>query len=332
VADRFETAFLEEDAFAEWDRLVERSPEGTVFQTARWFRILGDALEKEWRVLGCFKNGNLVGGCAGLLSRRAGLELWLPPMLTGYAGPVLGEPDQKRLCERNDETLRRGAAIEEALRRRFALAWMVHHPAAPDLRPYVWSGWEMIPRYTFLLRSAPAEKMRGALKHSLRKQIKKAERAGLRARPLEDLSGVAGLYAASYRRHGEPPPVSPEAIARWFARLSGEGAARAWAAEGEDGAPHAFLIAILDGDRAYHWVAGSDTDRIKEGGMPFLLWKTTEELAGVVSSIDMMGANTPTIAGFKTGFGGELVPYWETKRFRSPFVRALFRARERFGR
>ncbi|MBN1824791.1 MAG: GNAT family N-acetyltransferase [Candidatus Eisenbacteria bacterium] len=332
MADRYEAEILDRSDLDGWDRLVGHASGGTLFNTGRWFRILGETLGKDWLVIGCRKNGVLVGGCAGATTRRAGLDLFLPPPLTAYAGMVLADPESEKACEGTEDTLRRASVLESALRLRFALSWTVHHPSTPDLRPFVWNGWESIPRYTYLLPLRADGDLWSGLKSSLRNKIRKAEKAGIRARRAEDLSGAIRFYADSYEKHGASPPIPPERLLAWFDGLRREGIARGYLAEDERGEPLAFRIALVDGERAYDWVAGADTARLSDGATPLLYWKEIEDLRADREFLDMMGANTPTIAGFKSGFGGDLVPYWETRRFRSPLVRALFRARGRFGR
>ena len=328
MADRYETTVLSGDELEEWDLLVRRTPQGTLFSSTRWFRTLGEMLEKDWRVLGCFKNANLIGGAISLSIRKYGLDLFLPPLLTGYPGIHYLPPEGSRACERVEEVLRRVEAIEKGVREMHAMAWLVHAPAMAELRPFVWNKWECVPRYTFVLKLVDREAMKGNLKHSLRKQIRKAEEKGLAVRAAGDVGRVVELYERSYGRRGTPAPVEPGLLARWYGRLAQEGTARAYVVEDDAGAAHAFRIVLVDGPTAFDWIAGSDPDHLSEGGTPYLLWKVIETLAGDCETFDFMGANIRSIASFKTGFGGDLVPYWETRRFRSPWVRSLFSLKE----
>lgn len=67
------------------------------------------------------------------------------------------------------------------------------------------------------------------------------------------------------------------------------------------------LVAWVDKKRAY-WIMGGSTARGKKAGMPSLLvWLMIQDLHRMgFKELDMVGANTPSIAFFKRGFGGKL--------------------------
>ena len=60
MATRLECAFLEGDALTAWDALVERAPQGTLFHSYRWTALIADTFGRRARVLGVFRNGELV--------------------------------------------------------------------------------------------------------------------------------------------------------------------------------------------------------------------------------------------------------------------------------
>lgn len=332
MADRYEVDIVTENETDEWGAFVRATPEYTPFASGAWRRIASEVLGKEWRLFGCRKNGNMVAGCGGFAARKLGMDLLLPPLLTGYSGFFVARPDMTRRCAVIDEVHRAAAALEEGVRKACAVAWLVHHPALSDLRPFAWNGWETIPRYTFRMEiGAPDEALDG-FRHNLRKQIKKAEKEGVVVKRTESIEAVVPMWAASYGRHDEPPPLPPETLAAWFRKLAAEGIARAYVAEGEDGAVHAFRVVVLGDGTAYDWVAGSDPALVSRGATPYLVWRILADLREGFASFDMMGANTPTIAAFKAGFGGELVPYMETRWYGSAAVRGMVEGKRALGK
>ena len=325
MAARYEIEILGENDGAAWDKLVRSTPQHTLFGLSAWRESYTRLLGKEWRVYGCLKNGNLVAGCAALRVRRGGMEFLLPPLLTGYPGFFVQEAEgATRHYARIKETTERVSHLEEAVRKSSAVARFVHHPSLVDLRPFAWNGWETVPRYTFRINLVPREEMLASFRHDLRKSVRKGEENGLVVKRADDIERVAGMWASSYGRHGEPPPIPVETLAAWYRRLAGEGTARAYVAEGPDGRAHAFRIALVGEGGAFDWVAGSDPALLSKGGTPWLLTRIMDDLrAEGFDSFDLMGANTPTIASFKTGFGGELVPYGETGWCRSFLAKGL---------
>lgn len=321
--DRYVCEPLGESSYGDWDEFVRHSPQGTVFNTTVWYRVLHEVLGKAWVLYGCHKNGALCGGCILVRSRKGGIDLLLPPLFTPYQGLVLRPRISPRTSAEVEDTLRIVTHIESEIRRRSAMAVLIHHPTMIELRPFVWSRWDTIPRYTFRLHLDPSPEAFACLRYDVRSRIRRAQDAGLSVRTVDDISDHAPLYAASYDRHGQRPPVPAHVLTQWFRRLHDEGIARAFAAFDSLGRTHAFRIIIKDGPVAYDWVAGADTSLIKQGAPSLLVWRITEELSRDCEFLDFMGANTPSIAAFKAGFGAPLTMYWETRMFRFSFLRAL---------
>src|SRR5262245_17745681 len=78
VATRLECAFLEGDALATWDALVDRVPNGTIFHSRRWTEIIAGAFARRARVLGVFRNGVLIAGTPLYERRTTGLVIANP--------------------------------------------------------------------------------------------------------------------------------------------------------------------------------------------------------------------------------------------------------------
>ena len=49
--------------YEDWNLLVDKAQPGTLFHTSQWLEICRDVLAKDLRIYGCFRNGELVGGC-----------------------------------------------------------------------------------------------------------------------------------------------------------------------------------------------------------------------------------------------------------------------------
>ncbi len=67
--DEIEVRELEPSEYNEWDLLVEKSQTGTLFHTSEWLGICRDVLSKDLKIYGCFRKGELVGGCHRLALR-----------------------------------------------------------------------------------------------------------------------------------------------------------------------------------------------------------------------------------------------------------------------
>ena len=72
-------------------------------------------------------------------------------------------------------------------------------------------------------------------------------------------------------------------------------------------------------------MAGADPSHRDSGATSLLYWKVMEGTTR--ARFDFVGANLASIAFFKRGFGGDLVPYFATEGFGSPLLRSAVRLR-----
>lgn len=331
MATRLECAFVEGDALAAWDALVDRVPGGTIFHTHRWTEIIAGAFDRRARVLGVFKNGTLIGGAPLYERRVAHLTIANPPVVAGYAGALLDLTEYQSTCRANSEAEQILEALEAGVRARYGYARLSHAPGMTDARPFLWHGWDVAPRFTFRLALRDPDALFEAFEPDTRRKIRRATEAGLVAQRITHTSEIIATYESSYRRHDSPPPVPVTMLGRLADRLIAEGLARGYVVRDRDGAVHAFQMQVLDKSAAYGWIAGMVPEQAQHGGFPFLTWSILSELAESHRAYDFLGANTPTIAQFKRAFGGDLVPYWETT-YKTRMARGLFAVRDAIRR
>lgn len=326
MATEFEARLLSEAEHEAWDAFVSRARAGTLFHRSDWVRLVADVFGRRPRILGVWRNGVLVAGCPLYERRVLGLRFADPPVLAGYSGVLVDLPESQRAGRLSSETERVLAALEAPLRREFARVHLVNAPDLLDARPFLWSGWSVLPRYTYRLAPASAEEHLQQFEHNVRKKIRKAQEAGLTVQQVDAIDEVLTTYALAYRRHGTAPPVSQQVLAAVVERAIGARLGRAYVVRDAGGTSHGFQLLLLDRARAYALFAGADPECLRDGGFSLLLARVLGDLAATAHEFDFMGANTPPIAAFKRSFGGTLVPYWEVSRATFP-ARVLLGAR-----
>src|SRR5476649_289464 len=86
---------LTEAEFPEWNDLVARSPEGSIYSTPEYLDVLCGAAGGTFRILATRKGGDLLGGIA-LYERRSRPGAYVSPrLLLYYNGIVLRPCDTK---------------------------------------------------------------------------------------------------------------------------------------------------------------------------------------------------------------------------------------------
>jgi hypothetical protein len=198
-------------------------------------------------------------------------------------------------------------------------------PAISDVRPFQWRRWETKPFYTYVL-SIGEGTISDAFSDGSRRLFDRHR--GQYETIRTDLDGTRDavtLCARSYARHGRSFGLIESDVQAAADRLIDEGLAACFSAvDTESGEADAAVILLLGSETAYYWVAGS-----KPGAsMTVLVGEMGDRLAELgISRLDMIGANTPSIAEFKRRLGGTLVPYFRATCLSSRFLRLM----DRFG-
>lgn len=251
----------------EWDAFVDAAPGGDLVQTAAWGRSkvamgFSATLAVTRDALGRIDGGGLV------LARRIGLAGGRLPLATvGYVarGPLMAGAEPA-----GPASLERFAGLVDAIEataRRLGIVHLVIQPAAGqdalvgclEAAGYELGAPSVAPDCTLVLDLEPdLDTLLGGMSGSLRRNIRKAQRAGIvvRAGGYADLAAFQSLHAATAARQG-------------FAPLSLDYLATQWTALRPAGAVALFLATSPDlPDRpiAGTWAtahAGTVTDRIQ---------------------------------------------------------------------
>ena len=177
-----------------WDRVVFESPQGTLFHTWKWLKIVEDyskkiVLGKTYKAqlfpLMVFEKSEIVGILPVFLYDIPFFKTVLSPA-TGvenlYLGPVLHNPEkfnqnkqQTRLLEFQNQI---DSFIKNTLKARFIL--IKTSPGLTDLRPFKWSGYEVEPQYTYELDlTIGKEKIWNEFSRRLKQDINQVKKNGI---------------------------------------------------------------------------------------------------------------------------------------------------------
>lgn len=304
-----------------WNAFVRRAVGGTVFSTWEWLECAQRATGARFRCLGCYKNGQLVAGVSGAEQRRAGLKRLATPVLTPHGGLLLAPVVGKGPARAEAEWHRAAETLIAHLHQNYHHVQLAHAPGIGDLRPFTWAGWQARVRYTYQFDLGDPQVLWERLERRTRTVIRKAEGSGFRVGPTDDMDLFRQQYERLYSRQGGKMPVDPGTVQQFAAAACQAGLAEGWAVESAAGEAAAVVIFVRGFEGRYAWVAGAEPELSHTGAASLLYWRYFAQHQG---RFDFVGANIPSIAFFKRGFGGELAPYFAVEGFRSIWVRGLF--------
>lgn len=319
---------LRDDEHDLWFDLVARAETGSVYSLPAYLAALGAATGGASALVGVFAGERLLGG-VGLYFRptRVGLISATRPLLA-YQSPIIGRGVSDGPPARRESHQRR---ILTALAT-FLGTWrcdslsLVTHPRLTDVRPFHAAGWEVKPRYTYLVSIHDLAATWQRLDHNVRRLIRRAEAAGLRCGEEEDFGRFYELHRRGRERKEGASAYLPEIAFRDFvSRLRQHDLATLYSARAADGRMLAAQLVLTGPNPITHTVcAVSDEDNLATGANPFLRWRVFEALAkrGYTGN-DLTGAPyLHPVTRFKAQLGGELVIKWQMERPTTAYHRA----------
>ncbi len=245
--------------------------------------------------------------------RGAGRRLAVPPLFPyysfHYAGTLLqagfhGEQVRLQLQEQ----------LLTYLQDNFSEVELNLHPDITDVRPFIWAGYAVKVRYTYLLSLAPGGST-PLVADFLARDLARARRCGLEVRKELSTEGALPPVLASFRRNGIRPAFSPEVLADICGELLAAGQLRVFTVR-EGARVLASLLVLADGPVVYHWLSGME-ERAKETGANKLLFVSTIEqlqAEGCWKMLDFWGGDIRAISYFKSAMGGTLQTYFTVSR------------------
>jgi len=311
-----------EDA-ALWDEFVSASPEGTLFSTSGWVCMAARAQGGVPVMLGVFDDGRLVAGAAYVEVSRGPLRKASSPVLTPYCGFLFRPFHGKRRSEEESFRHAGAAPLVGYLSGRYGHVYLVHTPGVLDMRPFIWNGYTATVRYTYILDITDPDRLWDLMEHRVRTVIRNAG-GSLTVETPFTTEVFGGLYEHVYLDRGNEPPVRRGTVVRMVKDVLDAGAGELRVVKDADGAPLCAGVFVRDARMVYAWVSGAIPSKNSSGAMTLLFWDTVCRYRGSHAALDMAGANLPSVAFFKKGFGGSLVHYFVTERYASFLTRTVF--------
>lgn len=315
-AERFR---IDEVPPAVWDDFLEDAVGATLFSGADWVRDAAQATGTSARLVGAWDGDQLVAGVAGATSGSGWRRRFMTPHLLPHTGFLFRPATTDRPAHIESERSGATAALIEYLQAGHARIHLTHAPEVVDTREFLWAGWEVQPRYTYRIE-LPEDRSSvwDGFERRTRTAVRKAEKTGYRVEPTTDIAELRRLYGQVYGGQSNAP-VPGDVLEKMAHLALDAGRVEGWRCLAPAGDTACVVFFVPSGDTLYAWVAGADPAHRDSGATSLLYWRVLEGTTR--SRFDFVGANLASIAFFKRGFGGDLVPYFATEGFGNPVLR-----------
>jgi hypothetical protein len=314
----------------DWRAFVSDAVGATVFCDGDWIRDAAQATGETPELVGAWDGDHLVAGVAGVTSGAGWRRRFATPDLLPHTGFLFRPPTTDRPAHIESERTGATSALVEYLQGAFARIQLTHAPELVDTRAFLWAGWDVLPRYTYHIALPEDRSMVwDGFERRTRTSIRKAEKAGYRVDATTDTSELRQLYGQVYG--GEThAPVRGEVLQAMAQLAVDGGRVEGWRCVAPGGETASVVFFATGQNTLSAWVAGADPSHRDSGAVSLLYWRVLENTPR--TRFDFVGANLATIAFFKRGFGGDLVPYFATEGFDNATVRTIVHLRRALRR
>ncbi|MEM1217278.1 MAG: GNAT family N-acetyltransferase [Bacteroidota bacterium] len=275
------------------------------------------------------KEGQEIFACPYAISQRYGQKLLKNPPLTTYLTPWIQFPEGQSSVQQYGYTHRLVKEWEGSLPNAAWHSFMLS-PAWQNGMAFHRVGYELGVRYTYLLEHLQAEGQTWeGIKTAIRTKIRRAQKEIL-IEQSDDYDAFYNIIERSFRQNKLELPLLKPRLVHLLQVLAQREKGAVYLARDPQGRVHAGALVLLDGDRAYYSLSGSDATIRQSGASEALIWQILEDcMAANYRSFDFEGSMVPNVEPVFRYFGGTLTSYLHVQQYKSAWLRwvQLLRAR-----
>lgn len=310
---------VETISLSDWDHFLPESIENPFHQSGS-LRAIDQNTDGEMRLYAGMKGEEPAALFPVFVNSFAGMGRFFssppPGMNIPYLGPVLDPKSPKpRKREQLNRRFTEGLLDELEPDQPFDLVRFVCTPEFDDPRPFRWSGLDPEAYFTYRvdLDSESTSAIQDRFSSSLRRELRKAEDLDVDVED-EGVEGAKQIHRDLTRRYREQDielAVSEDFVTDLVEELGDR--ARAYVLR-ENGEYVSGIVAIYSADSVFFWLGGT---RASVGNISantllhgHIITEAVEADGDGPSWYDLIGAQSPRLAKYKSKFGGDLVPYY----------------------
>lgn len=279
---------------ARYDRLVERSPQGSIFAASWWL----DAVEpRGWRMHCAEKGDELVAAWPTLARTGRFGPVHLGTALCPFLGPLLPPGEGHRRRSREIEAI--GLLLD-------AVGPYAHlesrcNPAFDYWTPLRWRGFTQTTSYTFRIDDlSDLDAVFAGFGEKARGHIRAAEKRGVAV-----ADATLDEFLELHEQRGRRPHTA--AVRRVDAAAGERGARDILVARDSDGMACAACYLVHDHHHSY-FLMSATTGAVRGAGSA-VVWESIKRAAARGNGFDFEGSVLPHVEPFVRSFGGTPTPY-----------------------
>ena len=308
---------LSEHDYDQWNQLVERSVNGTIFHSSIWITSAAKILHLDYAIIGVFKDSQLIGGCSFYFKSKFHVFKtgYTNVPFFPYGGFVISLPNNKNTRSSELKVHEIFSLILEKIQT-FNIFYMnlINSPAIIDIRSLKLQGWREYVYYTYILNLE--NDIFFNFSTSVRRSIRKSQKMGITVKKEYNPDIYWELTKKTFEKQNLKTPLPKEHLFKLMEMLLQNNLGEMWIARTTNGEPASAEFIIWDNKQAYRWIAASDTQFKDTNAATLLLFEIFQDLQKRgFHEINLMAGNMSNISTFISSFNPRLVLYLGVEKF-----------------
>lgn len=311
---------LNEDDFKKWDAIVDRSPQGTIFHSFKWLKIIEKHTSSQLYLVAGYSGNEPIAAIPFFYRKRGFFNIVSSPMgttLIPHLGPVfpdytLHKQYKREFYFREFQKELDGFLIQNLKPDSISI---ITSPNLLDVRPFIWNDYQVIPKYNYIKDITNLDTVWNGFKKELRKNIEKVKNEGyiVEQAGLEGYEFIAQSISHRFDEQEMEFSVSneylldifnafyPDNLQIFIVKIAGK--------------PISGIVVIRFRDTFSLWIGATQAGIKGIYPVDFLQWKIIEwgKMNGY-QKCEISGANVPSISYFKSRYNFDLEIYYSVKK------------------
>ncbi len=302
--EKYEVKKLRKEDNEEWNKFVDESPQGSIFNKTWWM----DAVQARYEIYVCIdKNKDIIGGMILTFDKNGNISM---PLLTQTLGILFSDFND---CKYATKLTKEKDIIESLIKYipNDKQYFMQYNYNFTNWLPFMWNGYSQYCRYTYVIDNLDdVDEIKSNFKSNTRGYINKSIKRGLKIK--EDLSIEDFYYInkKTFERQGLNIPYSLEFLKHFDNFLKQYNACKSIFILNEDGKIIAGIYLVYDKRTTYYLMSGVDNSEKSSGAISFALWEAIKFSRNVSKCFDFEGSCIRGIEEFFRSFGAKQKMYF----------------------
>lgn len=180
-----EIRIAQDDDVEEWDTIISKSSQGTLFHSWNWLKIIEKHTHMHLYPLIGMKDGRPIGAFPLFFQKKGPIRMIFSPpphVSLPYLGPVLAEYGPLIQEKRENIYINFQESVDDFITNTLNINYISISlpPFLNDPRPFIWSGYSIKPNYDYSVDTSKGiDNLYKSLDYNKRAEIKKANEQGM---------------------------------------------------------------------------------------------------------------------------------------------------------